>query len=52
MDNKIETTCLVRVDLKIKEKVAKKVQGTRKSIGVFYDEAVKEKLSPKSKSIK
>lgn len=51
MQKKIETTTMVRVDCKIKKRVAKKVEGTRKSIGAFYDEAAKEKLKPIKKSI-
>lgn len=50
MENNAETTGLVRVDLKIKNKVAKKVKGTRKSIGAFYDEAALEKLKPAKNS--
>ena len=49
MDKKIDTTSLVRVDTKLKDKVAKKLSGSRKSIGTFYDEAVQEKLKPAKK---
>lgn len=42
-------TDLVRVDLSIKNKVAKKVAGTKVKIGQFYDEAAIEKLKSAKK---
>ena len=42
---KAETTSFVRVDTKIKKKVARKVKGKRgESIGGFYDKAALEML--------
>lgn len=49
MEKKIETTTMVRVDTKIKNRVAKRVKSTRISIGSFYDEAVKERLKQTKK---
>ena len=41
----IKKEAFVRVSEDIKNKVAKKVIGTRMSIGDFYDDAAKEKLA-------
>ena len=50
MAKEIRDTELVRVKTEIKNKVAKKVIGTKVTIGEFYDAAVIDKL--KSKKIK
>ena len=42
------TTEPVQVNKKIKIRVAKKVAGTKVTIGQFYDAAVEEKLSQKT----
>ena len=48
MAEKIRDTEPVQVNKKIKAKVAKKVAGTKVTIGKFYDEAAEEKLKQKS----
>lgn len=47
-----DETGFVRVDKNIKGKVGKAVEGTRYSIGSFYDEAAKEKLQSFTKKNK
>lgn len=49
MAERIRDTEPVQVNKKIKAKVAKKVAGTKVTIGKFYDEAAEEKLNTKSK---
>lgn len=44
---RVRLTEPVQVDKTIKAKVAKKVAGTKVTIGQFYDEAAEEKLKNK-----